>query len=271
MATTELCERGSKKLSDKEREFVDQYLIDLDGTKAAIRAGYSSKSAQSAACQLLQRPRIKSEIGKLLREQHEDHVLTRTDILEQLAYIVTRDIREFVDDRGIALPIHCLGDRAAQSVDAFEQEVHETLNPATGEVIARDVKNKLKLVGKAGAIEMAMKYRGLFAAEEHHHKVEGEVNHSFDFNKLLQPPKADNPVDKAFAELEAKGTIEQSPKEPPLVLEVKKNKDGTKTVKPRINKSGEQAKDVRDGKDSSATAKSRSKRNGKDPKDNEGS
>lgn len=230
---TEFSSIGSKQLNDKERLFVDEYLVLLDSKAAAIKAGYSPKSAQTQGCKLLTKPTVRREIGKLLREQHQDKALETGDILEQLYYIVTRDVREFVDDRGISLPIHCLGDRAAQSVDGFEQEVHETLNPETGEVIARDIKNKLKLVGKAGAIEMAMKYRGLFAAEKQEVNHTGEVKVGFDFSKLMQPPPANDPVDLAFKELEAKGTLEQSPKEPPLILEVTKNKDGTRNVKPR--------------------------------------
>ncbi len=240
-AAIKYSERGSKQLNNQERQFVDYYLIDFDATSAAIKAGYSAKSAKTTGCILLKKPHIARALGKELREHHNDRVLEAGDILEQLYFIVTRDVREFVDDRGIALPIHCLGDRAAQSVDAFEQEVVEMINPATQEVIGRTIKNKLKLVGKAGAIEMAMKYRGLFAAEEHNVNHSGEVTQVFDFSKLTQPPKELSPVDKAFKELEAKGTIEQTQSNGPLVLEVKKNEDGSRSVKPKKD-SGSTAK-----------------------------
>lgn len=236
--TTQLSDRGSRQLNNQERAFVDHYLINFDARAAAIKAGYSAKSAAASASRLLKKPTVARALGKLLRDEHADRILEQGDILEQLYYIVTRDVREFVDDRGISLPINCLGDRAAQSVDGFEQEINEQINPETGEVTGRTIKNKLKLVGKAGAIEMAMKYRGLLAPEKQEININNEVKVGFDFSKLTQPPVKEDPVAKAFAELEAKGIVEENQVESPLVIEVTKNKDGTKTSKLKNGKPG---------------------------------
>lgn len=45
-------------LNDKQRRFVDEYLVDLNATQAAIRAGYSPKTAGSQAFDLLKKPEI---------------------------------------------------------------------------------------------------------------------------------------------------------------------------------------------------------------------
>lgn len=220
MAFTKLSERTSHKLSDKEREFADQYLVDLDGAKAAIRTGYSVKAAAVTASKILAKPHVKAYIGKQLSERHEEVTLTTAEVLKQLFYIVTRDVREFVDDEGVALPISELGDRAAQSVDGFDQEITEYTDMNTG-MKTRTIKNKLKLVGKAGAIDMAMKYQGLFI-RDNEQKV---PTVTLDFSQFFKPPKIDasDPVEKAMAHLEEtaqnKVIIEAEPNKKPQVKE----------------------------------------------------
>lgn len=55
------------KFTNKERRFIDEYMIDLNATQAAIRAGYSKKSARQIATEILSKPSIKSEIEKRLK------------------------------------------------------------------------------------------------------------------------------------------------------------------------------------------------------------
>jgi phage terminase small subunit len=198
MAATAYSDRGSKQLNDKERMFVDYYLNEgLDQTKAAIKAGYSAKSAHAIGNQIMRRPHIKKAIGKAAKEVHEELTLTTEEVLKQLYYIVTRDVREFVDEEGIALPLHKLGDRAAQSVDGFDQEINEYVNLETG-IKTRTIKNKLKLVGKAGAIDMAMKYQGLFKQDND----QKQTHVTLDFTKLFQPHiEANDPVETAIDNL----------------------------------------------------------------------
>lgn len=57
-----------KKLTDKEKRFCQEYIIDFNGTQAAIRAGYSSKTAYAIACEMLQKPKIRTVIDKRLVE-----------------------------------------------------------------------------------------------------------------------------------------------------------------------------------------------------------
>jgi phage terminase small subunit len=54
-----------KKLTPKQKLFCEEYLIDLNGTKAAIRAGYSEKTSYSIACENLIKPEIKNYIAEL--------------------------------------------------------------------------------------------------------------------------------------------------------------------------------------------------------------
>lgn len=56
------------KLSDKENRFCQEYMIDFNGTQAAIRAGYSKKSAYAIASEMLRKPHIRTTIDTRLRE-----------------------------------------------------------------------------------------------------------------------------------------------------------------------------------------------------------
>lgn len=211
MPSTPYSTRGSKQLTDKERLFVDQYVIDLDVRKAAIRSGYKPNSAATTGNQIMKKPHVKAAIGKILLELHVELDLTQKDILEQLYYVTTRDIREFVDENGKALPLHKLQDRAANCIDGFEQEI-TTYTDENG--TTETIKNKVKLVSKATAIDMAMRYRGLFAPTES--KNENVTTVQFDFAKLMNPPDMlDDPVEAAMKALEDKSSA-------PVIIEASK-------------------------------------------------
>lgn len=58
-----------KQLTPIQRRFVDEYVIDLNGTQAAIRAGYSPKTARSIASENLTRPAVRAAIQTALQKQ----------------------------------------------------------------------------------------------------------------------------------------------------------------------------------------------------------
>ena len=71
------------RLTDKQQRFVAEYLIDLNATKAAIRAGYSAKNADKIGSQLLGKTRVSEAIqaGKMARSERteitQDYVLAK--------------------------------------------------------------------------------------------------------------------------------------------------------------------------------------------------
>ena len=52
------------ELTPRQARFVDEYMVDLNGTQAAIRAGYSRKTAEVLAYQLLQKPLVAATVAK---------------------------------------------------------------------------------------------------------------------------------------------------------------------------------------------------------------
>lgn len=74
-------------MTDKQKKFCDEYLIDLNATQAAIRAGYSEKTAYSIGDENLRKPELQEYIQKRQKEGQERAEITRGDIIDQLKSI----------------------------------------------------------------------------------------------------------------------------------------------------------------------------------------
>ena len=77
-----------KKLTEKQKAFCDEYLIDLNATQAAIRAGYSAKSARQAAWNLLDRPEVQAQIKARMDQKNAERIATQDEILEYLTSVM---------------------------------------------------------------------------------------------------------------------------------------------------------------------------------------
>src|ERR1700674_2848085 len=75
------------ELTDKQRMLCEEYLIDLDATKAAIRAGYDENSAASTACHAMEKPVGKQDLRKLMDERSRKLGITAEAVLQELAWI----------------------------------------------------------------------------------------------------------------------------------------------------------------------------------------
>jgi len=79
------------KLTPKQERFVSEYLIDLNGTQAAIRAGYSPKTANEQAARLLANVSVAAEVAKRSRKHAERAEITAQDVLQGLHKEATRE------------------------------------------------------------------------------------------------------------------------------------------------------------------------------------
>ena len=77
-----------RKLTEKQKRFINEYLIDTNATQAAIRAGYSRKSARYTARDLLSRPRIVKEIQEQLAIIDSAKVCTIQEVMEYLTAVM---------------------------------------------------------------------------------------------------------------------------------------------------------------------------------------
>ncbi len=83
----------SPELTPKQRRFVEEYLIDLNATQAAIRAGYSEKTAYSQGGRLLKNVEIQAAIQAAYQRRSERTELTQDWVLERLEENIDRSLR----------------------------------------------------------------------------------------------------------------------------------------------------------------------------------
>lgn len=74
-------------LTPKQQRFVEEYLVDLNATQAAIRAGYSARTAQEQSSRLLSNAMVAAAIAKAKEERAEATKITAQWVLEKAAQV----------------------------------------------------------------------------------------------------------------------------------------------------------------------------------------
>lgn len=84
------------KMTAKQQRFCDEYLIDLNATQAAIRAGYSKKTARAIANENLTKPYIKEYIEKRMAEKEKQLIADQDEVMKYLSAVMRREMTESV-------------------------------------------------------------------------------------------------------------------------------------------------------------------------------
>lgn len=96
------------QLTDMQEVFVREYMVDWNGTQAAIRAGYSAKSAGEIAYQLLQKPSVREAIETLASARARRLGIDADELMRMWAAVVTLDANEISQLRRVCCP-YCWG------------------------------------------------------------------------------------------------------------------------------------------------------------------
>ncbi|MER0551985.1 terminase small subunit [Pseudomonas aeruginosa] len=114
------------KLTSQQAAFVQEYLVDLNATQAAIRAKYSAKTARSIGSQLLTKLNIQEAIAKARLEQQERTQITADRVLREAWNQVTADARELTQLRiGCCRYCHGFEHRYQRTRNEFDQDYAE--------------------------------------------------------------------------------------------------------------------------------------------------
>jgi phage terminase small subunit len=166
-------------VKDKHARFVAEYLFDLNATQAAIRAGYSAKTAKQQGSRLLTKADIAAALAMAQTQQLASADLSATGTKDVIRRQVHRDIRQLFDDQGNLIPIHQLSAEAASMIAGFEI-IKRNITAGDDHV---DVLHKIRLDDRKGYVEMAAKHFGL---------LEDKLVHSghltIGFDSAWQPP-----------------------------------------------------------------------------------
>lgn len=141
-------------MTPKQRRFVDEYLVDLCAKAAAIRAGYSSRTAESIGLQLLRKTQVKAAVEARIAARAQRTEVKQDDVLRELARIAFADPRKVMawGPGGVKLrESTALTDDEA----ALVAEVGETTSKDGGSL-------KLKTNDKLKALELLGRHLGMF-------------------------------------------------------------------------------------------------------------
>lgn len=145
--------------ADRRARFVQEYAKDLNATQAAIRAGYSTRTAKGQASRLLSNRRIRSQVDALLAEVTRSNKITVERTLKEIARLAYSDIRKLYDAHGSLRPMHELDDDAAALLAGVETE--ELFAGSGGDRVHIGYTRKVKTWSKTKALDLCMAYLGM--------------------------------------------------------------------------------------------------------------
>ena len=164
------------RLTPKQKRFVEEYLVDLNATQAAIRAGYSKKRASETGYQLLQKTTVSKAIQEAMDKRSERTGITGDQVIKQLAKIAFADIKDVVvwnnkevvvdTDKKTGKPVTqqelTIDVKSADEVDGtILSEITETTNHQ-GRKIGVKLNDRMK------ALELLGRHLGLFDPKMKH-------------------------------------------------------------------------------------------------------
>lgn len=83
----------TQELTDKQARFCEEYLIDLNATQAAIRAGYSEKTANEQGARLLANVSVQEKIAELKAERSKRTEITQDSVIQELAAVARAEVK----------------------------------------------------------------------------------------------------------------------------------------------------------------------------------
>lgn len=150
-------------LTDKQAAFVEEYLIDLNATQAAIRAGYSEKTAHVIGSENLGKPEIQVAVQAAMEARSKRTKITADRVLQELARIGFADIRELFhwdEERAVYVPSRDLTEDEAAAISEVQAETtHYERDDGERET---KIKLKLKTYDKLSALDKIGKHLNLF-------------------------------------------------------------------------------------------------------------
>lgn len=141
------------KLTEKQQRFVDEYLIDLNATQAAIRAGYSVKTANEQGSQNLAKLSIQQAIAEQMAERSKRTGINQDRVVLELAKIALVKMTDIVDSQG-----RIKSDASPDDLACIESVKYKESESDTGSSVEREV----KIASKLKALELLGKHLGMW-------------------------------------------------------------------------------------------------------------
>ena len=164
-------------MTPKQERFCEEYIIDLNATQAAIRAGYSKKTANRIASQNLSKLDIQNLISELSKKATQRNEITVDRVLEEYAAIAFLDPQDIFNNDGTLKPLSEIPEqarRAISGIEITEKNVGTRTDPFMVDV------TKIKIENKKGALDSIGKYLAMFIDRVDHSSKDGTMSPSVD-------------------------------------------------------------------------------------------
>lgn len=155
-----ICQKGVKsamsgmKLTAKQKRFVEEYLVDLNATQAAIRAGYSVDSARDIGCENLTKPNIQAAVGKAMAERSKRTGINQDRVVLELAKVAFVNVADVVDLTDGSI----LNGASTDDLACIEGIKYKRSDTDTGSSEEREI----KFASKMKALELLGKHLGMW-------------------------------------------------------------------------------------------------------------
>jgi phage terminase small subunit len=144
----------ARKLTEKQQRFVEEYLIDLNATQAAIRAGFSPKTAEQQGSQLLKKTLVLESISRAMAARSKRTGISQDRVIMELAKIAFVNIDELINTDDASIKKTATADDLAciQSIKV------KTTDTDKGKATEREI----RLCDRMKALEMLGKHLGIW-------------------------------------------------------------------------------------------------------------
>lgn len=155
-------------LSPKQKKFCQEYIVDLNATQAAIRAGYSEKTANEQGARLLANVSIKKFVNDLKDKRAKRTEITADMVVKELAKIGFSNIQDYIIGGNGISDLHEIDEKKAAAVASVKKSV-TTFDGGEKEVV------EFKLWNKVDALEKLGRHLGIFEKDNEQNKADNNV------------------------------------------------------------------------------------------------
>lgn len=145
-----------RSLTPKQTMFVQEYLVDLNATQAAIRAGYSAKTAEQQGSRLLMNVEVAAAVQAHMDKRATSTGITADRVLKEIAKLAFFDPRKLLRSDGTPVPIHELDDDTAAAVAGVDIVTKGNDDLGYADIL------KVKLADKSRNLELLGRHLKLF-------------------------------------------------------------------------------------------------------------
>lgn len=138
-------------MTKKQKRFVEEYLIDLNATQAAIRAGYSPDTAKSIGSENLTKPDIQARIAKAMAERSKRTGVNADRVVAELAKIAFVNAEDVID-----------AETATVKPDAAREDTAAIQSVKVKTFGEDGLEHEIKMADKIKALELLGKHLGMF-------------------------------------------------------------------------------------------------------------